>query len=133
MVSHSKATSLELLVLSVLVLLSITSGYLFRDIFVGLGTNFFNIESLTSFSYWSTTDLEFLSFDIKVIPLILTFLAFETQHLLFEHKWFFNEIINSYLSVPTLILGRHFYEQYEKTVLEKHGPLFVIKILYQKK
>lgn len=41
-VKHVKATGVEMLVLGLLGILSLTTGYYFKDIFSGLGSNYFN-------------------------------------------------------------------------------------------
>jgi hypothetical protein len=40
--NHAKATRVELIVLGLLGLLSVFSGYMFKDLFAGFGTDFFN-------------------------------------------------------------------------------------------
>jgi hypothetical protein len=55
---------------------------------------------------------------------MLTFLTFEASNRLLECKWFYNEIINGYLVLPTLFISRHFFEQYERLLFERNGPLF---------
>jgi hypothetical protein len=34
------------------------------------------------------------------------------------------KIINGYLVLPTLFISRHFFEQYERLLFERNGPLF---------
>ena len=46
LVQHTKATSIEVLVLGFLGLLGLTSGYYFRDVFVGFGSSYFSASIL---------------------------------------------------------------------------------------
>jgi len=124
-VNHVKITRIELLVLGTLSVLSLSSGYLFKDIFTGLGSNYFNTSIINLPSNWLWIEAEFLSFELKLLPLVLTFVAFEIESKLLECKWFYNELVNGYLVIPTLILSRHYFEQYEKLGLEYNGPQFI--------
>ena len=126
--NHAKATGVELAVLGCLGLLSLSSGYFFKDIFAGFGSNYFSTAITVLPSYWSLLEAEFLPSELKVLPLILTILAFEIESRFFECKWFYNEFINGYLALPTLILSRHFFDQYEKLVLEHNGPSSFVAI-----
>jgi len=38
-------------------------------------------------------------------------------------------MINGYFALPALILGRHFFDQYEKLTLELNGPLFFVGLI----
>ena len=128
-VHHAKITNIEILVLAVLASLSLGTGYCFKDIFIGFGANFFNnfIHNLPT-SY-NSLESEFLSIEIKIMPLLLTILAVELESRFFECKWFYNEAVNSYLTLPTLLLSRHLFEQHEKITLEQNGPLFFISLV----
>jgi proton-translocating NADH-quinone oxidoreductase chain L len=121
---HIKMTKIEIIILTSLALLSLFSGYLFKDIFSGLGSNYFNSFVIILPSNWNFIELEFLPKEIKILPLFLTCLAVELDNRIFECKWYYNEIINGYVSLPTLFLSKHFFEQYEKRLLEYNGPLF---------
>lgn len=149
MVRHTKATNVEMLILGFLGLLSLSSGYLFRDAFSGLGSNYFNNLILQLPHSWSLVDLEFIPHSIKFAPLATSLVGFSvalwlssarfgiyglsitgSSKVFFEScKWYYNEILNYYISFPTLFLGRHYFEQYEKSSLELNGPLFVAGML----
>lgn len=122
-IHHAKATNIEIFVLAVLGIASIFSGYWFKDIFSGFGSNYFNSSITSISSSWNCIETELLSFEIKLLPLIFTMLAFEIESKFFECKWFYNEFINGYFALPTLVLSRHYFEQYEKRQLELNGPL----------
>ena len=125
---HTKTTNVELLVLSVLGILSIFSGYWFKEIFSGLGSNYFGSSITNILVNWNSLEAEFLSLWIKLVPLFLSILAFEIESKFFECKWYYNEIINGYIAIPTLTLSRHYFEQYEKRNLEYNGPLIFCDI-----
>jgi hypothetical protein len=124
-----KPTNVELLVLSVLGVLSLATGYAFKDIFVGFGSNYFNtfIHSIPVGHY--SVESEFLPSEIKLIPLILTAMAFEVESRFFECKWFYNELINGYIALPTLVVSRHMFEQHEKIILEQNGPILAANLI----
>lgn len=81
-----KPTNVEVLILSGLGILSLTTGYFFKDIFVGFGSNYFNVfmHFLPTGHY--AIESEFLPAEIKLIPLALTVLAFEIESRFFECK-----------------------------------------------
>lgn len=128
-VNHVKPTNVEILVLSVLGILSLLTGYFFRDIFVGFGSNYFNtfIHFIPAGHY--SVESEFLPSEIKLIPLMLTIIAFEVESRFFECKWFYNEVINGYIALPTLVISRHIFEQHEKIVLEQNGPILAANLV----
>jgi NADH-ubiquinone oxidoreductase chain 5 len=122
--SYNKITKIEIFVLGILCILSVTSGYLFKDIFLGMGSNYFTSFITVLPSTWCLVETEFLSNSLKVLPVTLTILAFEIDSKLFQCKWFYNEIINGFLIIPALVLSRHSFEQYDKLLIEYNGPLF---------
>jgi len=129
--SRGKVTNLEVIVLGVLGGLSLVSGYLFKDVFSGAGSNYFsNLISILP-AGWSFIENEFLPVDLKILPLVLTGCAFELENRFFECKWFYNEVVNGYIALPTLVLGRHFFEQYEKLLLEYNGPVAFTNAVYK--
>jgi hypothetical protein len=125
-VNHIKVTNIEILVLSVLAVLSLSTGYFCKDFFIGAGSNYFNqfIHVLPGISY--TVESEFLPVEVKLTPFVLTALAFEIESRFFECKWFYNEAVNGCIALPVLVMSRHVFEQHEKVMLEQNGPLFAI-------
>lgn len=59
--------------LFILALLSITVGYMSKDLFVGLGTPFWGNAIFTNPEAFVKADSEFISHIYKILPLILTF------------------------------------------------------------
>jgi hypothetical protein len=109
-----------------LILLAIFSGYVFKDQFIGLGSNYFQI-SLRDLG--SLNDAEFLPSYIKLIPFIYTLIVLGSAYLLssekhldfmniyaqklfiynmfnfLSHKWYFNLLQNTYISQKLLNAG----------------------------
>jgi hypothetical protein len=69
-------------------------------------------------------EVEFLSSNLKILPLFLAVFAWEITSKFFQYKWLYNELINSFVVLHTLNLSRHFFEQYDKLLIEYNGPLF---------
>ena len=120
-----KPTNVEIVVLAVLATLSLVSGFIFKDIFTGFGSGYFSAFIYNLPAAHCFVESEFLPAEIKLIPVIFTASAFEFESRFFECKWFYNEIINGYLAVPSLIISRHIFEQHEKIMLEQNGPLLL--------
>lgn len=90
-------------------------------------------------------ELELIPGRVKLMPLLLSIVALTIAFRLnkqalsalvlinqittyFENcKWFYNESVNTYLALPVLTIGRTMFEQYEKLVLEQHGPGFLVE------
>src|SRR4051794_33243321 len=76
---HVKATNVEVLVLGTLGVLSLSTGYFFKDVFSGFGSNYFNTSITTLPVGWLLIEAEFISALLKTLPLVLTVLAFEVS------------------------------------------------------
>jgi len=70
---HS-STVIETFVLGFLAILSVLSGYLCRDIFVGLGSDFFG-SGVAMVHHNTLTSAEFLPLLIKLLPTIMSLLV----------------------------------------------------------
>jgi NADH-ubiquinone oxidoreductase chain 5 len=131
--------------------ISIFSGYFFKDMFIGLGNNFFfgSIFSLSS----DLLEIEFIFFFIKIIPMFLIifagFLFYEFYILQFRlnnHLYFFNyncflffnrvmfidSIINLFFGFLFNLKSYNIFFLFDKGVLEEFGPygvkVFIIKV-----
>ena len=144
---------LEIVVLGFLGLLSAFVGFIAKDLFLGLGSNYFSLSLAQLPSSWSFLNTEFIPAVIKMVPVLTSLLAFfiaikftvnydvnlicQTKTYFEMCKWFYNEILNQYFVLPSLFYGRHGFEQLEKRNLELNGPLFltdgVIKLYSQAK
>jgi NADH-ubiquinone oxidoreductase chain 5 len=78
---------------------SIFFGFIFKDLFVGLGTNIW----LNSFNYYSKNILilesEFLPFYIKNIPLIFSFFGIFISYFFYNYLFFFNKKLLIYINI----------------------------------
>jgi len=122
----SKITLIELIILGLLGILSVISGYFFKDIFNGLGLIQFAESIILSLKDESAIDLEYISFEIKIIPVLISILAFKYNIKLFEGKWLYDELLSKYIAIPILNLSRLSFDQIEKYKLE-NMILYIIK------
>src|ERR1700761_8019963 len=58
--------------LFILSIMSIITGYLFSDLFIGIGNNYFNSSIYINFMHFNYIDIEFLNPLIKNIPFFIT-------------------------------------------------------------
>jgi NADH-ubiquinone oxidoreductase chain 5 len=147
-VNYLKLTNLEIGLLGSLGFLSVTTGYYFKDVFTGFGSNYFNHAIYNLASFWSSIDLEFIPVLVKLTPLIISSVAliisiklnnqsictiytYQISTFFESCKWYYNESLNNYIALPVLKIGRYVFEQYEKQILEQHGPLFIVKSVTQ--
>ena len=71
-----------------LIFLSILSGYVFSDMFIGYGTNFWNNSIYTSINNFYFIDIEYIHPLIKNLPIILSLLIMFTLFIFLEYTWF---------------------------------------------
>ena len=64
-------------------ILSIFIGYLFSEIFIGIGTNYLQNSIYIKFEHYNNIEMEFLSPLIKLMPLIWTFLGLYLSYIFF--------------------------------------------------
>lgn len=144
----------ETFVLCVLVLFSLFSGYVFKDIFVGLGSPFLSSQSnVWSELYIDTLfvgvnnesslilDAELLPPSIKVIPVLFSFLVgfpcFRSEQpayrvrkvvLLMSHKWYFDILQNKYVVFNFFRLSYAVFWIWDKYLFEQFRfPKFFYK------
>jgi NADH-ubiquinone oxidoreductase chain 5 len=125
-----RPSNVEIAVLALLAVFSLFSGFILRDIFIGLGSDFSGAAENGGLAGWAIIETEVLSYVIKLVPL-LAVLAFDNTFWLFECKWFYNEVVNFYIALPVLKYGRHAFEQIEKGVFEAVGPLYFYEVIRQ--
>jgi len=142
--SIEQAHDAPLLMAIPLVILAIPSifiGYLTRDLFIGLGTDFFQNSIPTPGIY---IESEFIPVTIKLIPLICTIMGmligyfvflkytknFNAQSFglrrlftFFNQKWHFDNIYNYFIAKPLLYIGyKHTFLTVDRGFLELFGP-----------
>lgn len=142
----------EMFVLTILALLSLFSGYIFKDIFVGLGTDFLTgfqqLDNPEKWHLWGTpsshniASAEFLPVSIKLLPLVLSLVVgfaakrYETtvyQSYLsitfLSHKWYFDMLQNAYICYNFLRFSYAMFWQWDKYIFEQFRT---IKFKYMK-
>ena len=132
--------------LGILAFGSIFIGYLTKDMFVGLGSNFWNNSIYIDPFHNQIIDAEFLSTFIKLLPVILSFVglfvSFYVYFLKFKfffflkiskkglllynflnRKWYFDKIYYEFINQYILQIGYNFtYKMVDKGLIEICGP-----------
>ncbi len=130
--------------LTILGFASIFAGYMGKDLFVGLGTDFWGNSIYCSPLNTTTVDAEFLPVYFKLIPVILSMVGLSCAYIfqtytMFElkttnsifivlfnflnRKWLFDRIYNEWISQKGLWFGYVIsYKTIDKGVLEYFGP-----------
>jgi len=138
------APTLIAIPLTILGFASIFAGYVGKDLFVGLGTDFWGNSIYCSSINTSTVDAEFLPVFFKLIPVILSMCGVATAYLFQTHslftfktesqvsvilfnflnrKWLFDRVYNEWVSQKGLWFGYVIsYKTIDKGVLEFFGP-----------
>jgi NADH-ubiquinone oxidoreductase chain 5 len=138
--------------LGILAFGSIFVGYLSKDLFIGLGTTFWNNSIFIHPSHNYVVDAEFLYPFFKLLPVILSFgglfsalylyfykfkflfnLKTSTYGLLFynflNRKWFFDKLYTELLNQHVLKVGYTLtYKMYDKGLFELCGPYGLISL-----
>lgn len=142
-----------LFIFIILTLFSIFSGYLFKDLFVGLGSDMWVNSIFVLSRNFIQTDSEYISIWLKLIPTIFSIFGFLFSFLLFMNfaffmeyftinrlllklysflynKWFFDYIYNSYLVRFFYFLSYNiFYKLVDRGFVEFFGPIGIVRIL----
>lgn len=125
---------------------SIFVGYVSRDMFIGMGTDFWGNALFTLPSKQYMLESEWLDSSVKLIPLVFSFSgallslyhynwAFRGLYTLKEsrigrslytflnRKWFFDKVYNEWISQPLLrVAYTHTYQNMDRGLLEFLGP-----------
>ena len=144
------------IVLAILAVPSIFIGFYFKDMFIGLGTDFWGNSIFVLPENMNRIDAEFLNQFIKLLPVIVTILGFSLSFLCYtffnnflfklkistfgnkiyiflNKKWFFDKILNEYLSQNILNFGyRISYKIIDRGIIEIFGPLGLTTIISKK-
>lgn len=146
-------------IITVLALLSIPSifiGFYSKDMFIGLGTDFWGNSIFTLPKNMNRIDAEFISQSFKLLPVLLTclgsLLAFISYtffdiflfklkisylgkkiYNFFNKKWFFDKVFNEYITQNLLKFGyRISYKIIDRGMIEIFGPLGLSSIITKK-
>jgi NADH-ubiquinone oxidoreductase chain 5 len=145
-VSSHEAKANIMLPLIVLTIMSLIIGYMAKEMFIGLGTNFWNSSIFIIPSHYLLFDVEFLNLSFKLSPLFFTlagiFLSFELYTLnlktyykqkktytfkiiynFLNKKWYFDRFYNKHVSSFFLNFGLFLsYKLVDRGLLEAFGP-----------
>ena len=124
-----------------LLFLSLTSGYLLSDIFLGLGSDFFsNIIFINPVQNQIFFEKHFEIFFLKILPILISFFFFDTFnfHLkryiniyyFFKLKLYFDFVINFFLLFFYKFSYILFFKKLDKGFLEIFGPYGLIRYFY---
>lgn len=100
-------------------ILSIFIGYLFSEIFIGIGTNYLQNSIYIKFEHYNNIEMEFLSPLIKLMPLIWTFLGLYLSYIFF-FKFNLNKKYNRVgFSIKTKLYEFFFYAGFFNFIYNK--------------
>ena len=140
-------------VLGILAIPSIFIGYFGRDLFIGLGTDFWGNALFCLPVNLNIIDAEFMSTSIKIFPLFLSILGGLASFFLYKNysrnlfvfktslvgrkfytflnrKWFFDKIYNEAITQNLLDFGYHFtYKTIDRGLIESLGPFGLSNLL----
>lgn len=136
--------------LFILCILSIFIGYLSKDLFIGFGTDFWGSSLFVSPLNYALSDIEFIDWKIKILPLIITLLGASTSFLLYKYfinfyfnlkknknfilaytffnkKWYFDRMYNEFITQNALDNSyNYFYKTVDRGLVEKIGPFGIV-------
>ena len=140
--------------LFILGLCSIFAGYLLRDLFIGVGTCFWQNSLFTHPHRLLLLESEFIPHFIKLVPVVfsvfgaflgfywyscdVTFLYFVKVspmgrhfYTFFNRKWFFDKVYNEYVTQTLLHCGYFYtYKVVDRGLVEMLGPFGIVGFLY---
>lgn len=151
--TYNEITILFFLPLLVLYINTLFFGYVFQDLFIGLGTTFFSESIFVSPKNSIFLDNHFISYKIKLIPLIFTlfgtglimlFQSTKYNQIFFytkivrlykllvflSKKWYFDKLYNAYIASPFLLWGYQFsYKFLDRGIFELLGSKNIFFLL----
>jgi NADH-ubiquinone oxidoreductase chain 5 len=141
--------------LAILTVPSIFIGYLTKDMFIGMGTDFWGNSIYVAPSNMNTIDAEFIPQIFKLLPVILSisgafasfvFYSFGTLFLynlkisfmgrkvynFLNKKWFFDKVYNEFATQSFLSFGYHVsYKMIDRGIIEILGPMGFSNAVYK--
>ena len=135
-------TILEAIVLGILCIGGIVSGFVFKDMFIGFGSSLFDFTNIVVSGHVAGLEPEVIDAIIKTLPLIgsaiitiLYIVLYSRQiyvplniSIIEAYRFYYNEVVNRYISLPTLNIARYSFEQWEKGILENYGPAAIVRL-----
>jgi NADH-ubiquinone oxidoreductase chain 5 len=138
--------------LVILTVVSIFSGYCFTDIFSGLGSNFFGTSFFFNINNYNASDIEFMYWPLKVLPLCITisgmlfsiFVYLIDKYIFFSvkqnkyfkyiyrfliKKWYTDRFVNEVISINVLKFCQEYpYKRLDRGLLEFIGPTTISRL-----
>lgn len=132
--------------LFILTIPSIFFGYFAKDMFIGIGTDFWGNSIYVTSSNFNIIDSEFIDLQYKLLPLMFSFLGIGLACVLYtlnkrilyvikvtkvgkfvynfiNKKWFFDKIYNEFIAQNTFKMGFNVsYKLIDKGLIEVFGP-----------
>jgi len=132
--------------LFILSILSISIGFLTRDLFIGFGTDFWGSAIFVLPENYTLSDIEFIDIFYKLLPLIFSISGASFAYFLFcfnlssfykikqtknfkliynflNRKWYFDRVYNQFFGQNSLSLGyHHTYKDIDRGIIEVFGP-----------
>ena len=137
--------------LIILTVVSIFGGYCLVDIFSGLGSNFFGVSFFFNINNSNASDIEFMYWPLKILPLCVTILGmcfsvfiylinkyffldlkrnkyFKYIYRFLIKKWYSDRFINEVVTINILKFCQEYpYKRLDRGILEFIGPTSVSK------
>lgn len=141
-----EATPLITLVLAILTFPSICFGFFFKDLFIGMGTDFWGTAININFNNYKIIDSEFLPTSLKTLPVVLSLLGailsfiyytlkykpldnlykhqiFRQIYIFLNKKYYFDKLYNEIIGQNILFFSYNIsYNLIDKYILEFLGP-----------
>jgi NADH-ubiquinone oxidoreductase chain 5 len=136
--------------LFILSILSISVGFLTRDLFIGFGTDFWGFSIFVLPQNYVLSDIEFVDLFHKLLPLMISlagaFLAyflysfgldffyqikktssFKVIYNFLNRKWYFDRVYNEFIGQNALNISYRFaYKDVDRGLIEKVGPSGIV-------
>jgi len=153
--NHSHEPSLFMTIpLILLALGSIFIGYITKDMFIGLGTNFWANSLFILPDHIIMLESEFIAYWIKLIPVIFSIIGALSAFILYSlynyiilsyklstfgnklfsflsKKWYFDKIYNEFIVQKALDFGYNIgFKNLDRGIIEVIGPYGIVQIIY---
>lgn len=121
--------------LFILALFSIFFGFIFHEMAVGLGNDFWNNSLYIQFNHNYMVEAEFLPFMIKIFPVILSLLGFSLALIIYTYftKYLAQLLTNNFFREFYMFLNKKWYFDklyseiiYQKVLFLSYNPLYAI-------
>jgi NADH-ubiquinone oxidoreductase chain 5 len=137
--------------LFILSILSISVGFLTRDLFIGFGTDFWGSAIFVLPQNYVLSDIEFVDLFHKLLPLIISLTgaslayfiyafgldyfysikktsSFKVIYNFLNRKWYFDRVYNEFIGQNALNISYHFaYKDVDRGIIEKVGPSGIVQ------